>query len=107
MARLWAPGDGVQFAAARRFRPKASAKAREEARAEERRQREALWVSASTGALIALSLDNFPLGIIDPDGSDRGTSRDSNPLLMKNVGQPTFQIRPILPGGGHIEQLHD
>ncbi len=38
---------------------------------------------------MALGFDNSPLGLIDPDSATAGTSKDSNPLLVKATLAPT------------------
>lgn len=50
-------------------------------------------LSGTTKDSLALGLDNSPLGIIDPDITKKGTAQDSNPLLMRGLGEQTFQIR--------------
>jgi hypothetical protein len=50
-------------------------------------------MSDTTSGKIALGMDDSPIGLIEPDFTSKGTDRDSNPLLMKGIGTPTFQIR--------------
>jgi hypothetical protein len=46
----------------------------------------------TTGSLLALGLDNEPLGFVDPDPSQAGTTKDNNPILVKNVTLDTATV---------------
>lgn len=51
-------------------------------------------MSDTTGGKLSLGLDDHPLGMIDPDISQPGTSvQNSNPLTMKGIAEGVFPIR--------------